>query len=336
MDNMISVIIPAYNVEKYIEETLEAILQQTYKNLQVIIIDDGSTDNTYKILELYQGKYPDTFFVYKQINGGQSDARNNALKYVKGEYLTFIDADDLIEKDYFEVLLKAAQMNDSDISMCAYRTFNTDTKEFLDTRNPKDWEVFFDKENKHVFHYSPCGKLFRTAFIKKYDFKFSVGEQLEDGPYSVMSDLLANHVEVLSYGGYLYRMRSDSTTGVLHGKYKKPKVPYRGIEEAILKVQKYNNIKEKNNILEFAIIKILTGLLTNMYKNIDSQTRKEICEYSYKTIKTYFPEAKNNPYIGLFKVKKLPFIHRAAISLFMVSYRMKCLYPFSIIVSKVL
>lgn len=332
----ISIIIPAYNVESYIEETLESILKQSFKSYEIIIVDDGSTDSTTEIINHYIDKYPGLIKFYKQKNGGQSSARNTALRFVEGKYITFIDSDDLIKKDYFEKLYNACEVNDADISVCGFELFDSDTGNFIRERNAKAWTIHMIDDIYHVFQYSPWGKLFKTSFIKKYNFIFSEGEQLEDGPYSVMTDILANKVISLEYSGYLYRERTGATVDILRKKKIKPKVPYKGIEAAINKVRKYNKDSRKDEILEFAIIKILAGLTTNMYKHCDKKTRKEVCNYCYTIINKYFPNVKNNRYIGIGKVKELPLSHRGAVKVFVLAYRLKLLYPFSLIISKVI
>ena len=140
----------------------------------------------------------------------------------------------------------------------------------------------------------------------------------------------------LNYNGYRYRIHAQSTMGNVRKKQATPRVPYKGVEAAILKVREFKNDQNTDEVLEYCIIKVLTGLTTNMYKNCDKETRKKVCQYCYWLIDKYFPYASNNPYLGIFKLKELPMVHRAAVALFMIAYRMHLLYPFSAVVSKIL
>lgn len=333
---LVSLVIPAYNAEKFLEGTLKSVINQQYKKLEVIIINDGSVDGTQQIIDKYEKEYPQIIHSFQQSNCGQSATRNRALEYVTGEYLAYVDADDIIEPDYVSVLVECAIKEQADIVVAGYIKFETDTGEVVYKRNAKDWDVEFDHNLHHVFQYSPAGKLFLTEFIKKHNFQFSVGEQLEDGPYGVMTHIVADKVVIVDYCGYRYRIHATSTMGNVRKKKAHPKVPYRGIEAAILKVREYKKDKETDEVLEYCIIKVLAGLTTNMYKSCDRDTRKQVCRFCYIILDKYFPEATKNPYIGVFKLKKLPIVHRVAVALFMIAYRLKLLYPFSACVSKFL
>lgn len=137
MNPIISVIIPVYNKEKYIGRCIESVLSQRYNNLEIILVDDGSEDNSGIILDNYTEKY-DKIKVFHIKNGGVLAARNFGLENSTGEYITFIDADDTIEADYIDILFKALYENDCDIAQCNYaniidnkRTPVSDTGELI-------------------------------------------------------------------------------------------------------------------------------------------------------------------------------------------------------------
>ncbi len=332
----ISVIIPAYNAEDFLEDTLTSVLAQTFDDFEVIVINDGSTDTTWDIIERYQGMYPEIIRAFSQENQGQSATRNHALKYVKGDYIAFVDADDLLEPEYLQKLYQACVEEQAEVAICGYKKFDTQTNEIVYTRLPGEWTVDFQHGLSHVFQYSPWAQLYSTEFIKKHHIIFSVGEQLEDGPYGVMTHILANKVAVVDWYGYRYRVYSGSTMGNVRKKQSKPKVPYKGIRAATLTVREFKKDAYTDEVLEYCMIKILAGLTTNMYKSVDKETRKEICQYCYKYINRYFPNVQKNPYIKMNALPKLPLSHRGAVRLFVLAYRTHTLYPFSLAVSKAL
>lgn len=333
---LVSVIVPAYNAEEYLRETLNSLIKQEFEGYEIIIIDDGSADDTWKIIKLYQRKYPEIICAYQQENCGQSATRNRALEYVRGEYIAFVDADDIVDRDYLRRLYDACVQERADIAVGGYKKFESDSKKIVYTRNAKKWDVEFGNGLHHVFQYSPWGKLFSTKFIKEHGFVFSEGEQLEDGPYGVMTHIVADRVAVLDCYGYKYRVHEKSTMGNVRKKQARPKVPYKGIEQAILKVREYKNDPDTDRVLEYCIIKVLAGLTTSMYKSCDNYTRKKVCQYCYWLIGKYFPNACKNPYLNPLRLKGLPFVHKMAVALFMAAYRMHVLYPFSVIVCKII
>lgn len=118
---MISVIVPVYNVEKYISRTIDSILAQTMRDIEIILIDDGSTDGSSEIVDAYVARYPEKIQVIHTPNCGVTCARMAGIKSAKGEYIGFVDGDDEIEKDMYELLYKNAKKYQADISHCGYQ-----------------------------------------------------------------------------------------------------------------------------------------------------------------------------------------------------------------------
>ena len=117
---LISIIIPAYNIEDYIGTCLDSLLKQTYKNLEIIVVDDGSSDNTGKIVDEYTIKYKNIKVIHKK-NAGVSAARNSGLDLASGDYIGFVDGDDTVDEEMFEILINNAIKYDADISHCGYK-----------------------------------------------------------------------------------------------------------------------------------------------------------------------------------------------------------------------
>lgn len=184
MESKVEIIVPIYNKELTIKKCLASIEEQSYKNISILMIDDGSTDNSKKICEYYEKK-DDRFLLITKKNGGVSSARNKGLENVKGDYLLFVDADDFLECRYVETLLKYAS---SPFVVSGYKIFN-EKLSLIDKAIPnaymsKNWEsivkYIFDSKNLKFFT-SPWGKLFKTEYIKKNRIKFrniSYGEDM--------------------------------------------------------------------------------------------------------------------------------------------------------------
>lgn len=324
----ISIIIPVYNAEHYLKPLLDSVLKQTFTNFEVIIMNDGSTDDSQAIIDQYSFR-DSRIKAYQQNNLGQSAARNNALKYVKGQYLAFLDADDIIAEDYLNRLYDATE-GWKDVALCSYQKFNSKTGEILLKRKTADWNVLFEEEYSHVFQYSPCARLMRTGFIRDYNLEFGVGEQLEDGPYCMAAGILANDVGIVNDIMYYYRVHESSTMGNVREGRKTPRIPYRSLETSINLVLSNTEDEKKKQILEYCSVKIMAGWLTNMYKNCSLAIHKDICTYCYRIIDTYFQTIVTNPYISISTGKnKLPFSHRVAVVMFLYAYRLRALYVYS-------
>lgn len=172
MEEKISVIVPVYNVEPYLERCLDSILQNTYRNLEIICVDDGSTDNCGAILDRYAQR-DDRFVVIHKENGGPSAARNRGLDMVTGDFISFVDADDWIHPQYFEILKYYQQQTNSDVSMCKFVRLETvQTSKILEIENLPVKEL--DLEGIFATHYTRSyvwGRIYRTEILCTYRFE---------------------------------------------------------------------------------------------------------------------------------------------------------------------
>lgn len=125
-NSLISVIVPAYNIEEYLPKCLDSILEQSYKNIEIVLVDDGSTDGTGGIADYYQMKYPDKIVCLHLKNGGALKARLEGIAAASGEWIGFVDGDDEIESDMYERLMNNARNYGADISHCGYQTIVND------------------------------------------------------------------------------------------------------------------------------------------------------------------------------------------------------------------
>lgn len=174
MEDLISVIIPVYNVEQYLDRCLQSVVNQTYKNLEIILVDDGSTDASATICDNWKEK-DSRVFVLHQENAGASSARNNGLQYAKGAYLTFIDSDDWVEADMLEyfmkqIVSKEADMVISDVYPCK--------KEKLEVWVQKRCLEYFFRTRGEGDTHSVWGRLYKKEMLD--DFRFLEGRMNED------------------------------------------------------------------------------------------------------------------------------------------------------------
>lgn len=209
-----SIIVPVYNVEKYIDRCLNSIKKQSYENFEVIVVNDGTKDNSQTIIDKYV-KEDKRFKSYIKENGGLSDARNYGLKYVKGDYILFVDSDDYINQDLLLSLSNECEKNkDIDIIKYQVTTVNENGETIkkiigseFDNATPKDIliKLIADEMFEPAWLYA-----FKTSFWQKNKFLFAKGRLHEDFgliPYVIIK---AKRISATSYYGYNYVIRSNS------------------------------------------------------------------------------------------------------------------------------
>ena len=120
----VSIIVPVYNVEKYLEKCLDSLVNQTLDSYEIIVVNDGSPDNSQEIIDKYVEKYPGIVFAYKKKNGGLGDARNFGIDKARGEYVGFVDSDDWVDKKMFEAMYNMAKTENDDVVICDVTEIN--------------------------------------------------------------------------------------------------------------------------------------------------------------------------------------------------------------------
>ena len=218
MDSLISVIVPVYNVENYLDRCVDSIVNQTYKNLEIILVNDGSTDSSGRKCDEWKKKDNRILVVHKK-NGGLSDARNAGLEVANGTYIGFVDSDDFISLDMYRILLKTMIETNSDIVECNRRSF-TDS-DIIHEANTDSFSVeVFDTE-KALLELILERKLKQTAWNKLYQRQiittlFEVGKINEDEYWTYQIFGKANTIAAVNAELYYYYQRESS---IMHEKY---------------------------------------------------------------------------------------------------------------------
>lgn len=215
MQHLISVIVPIYNVEKYLSKCVDSIINQTYNNLEIILVDDGSPDNCPKICDEY-AKKDDRIKVIHKENGGLSDARNAGMKIATGEYISFIDSDDYISNNFIETLYSAMKAENSDIIECDIVRFEEGTEPYFENGKGEINSFTTEKalslliaENK--FHQYVWNKLYKAEFV--LNIQFTKGKLNEDEFWTYRIFGQAEKVTKINKPMYFYLQRGGSIMG---------------------------------------------------------------------------------------------------------------------------
>ncbi|WP_245167488.1 SP_1767 family glycosyltransferase [Streptococcus cuniculi] len=223
---MISVIVPVYNVESYLRRCLDSLLKQTYTDFELVLVNDGSTDRSAEICEEYARKDV-RIRVFHQENAGPSAARNHGVEQTRGRYITFVDSDDFVEDYYLYELHRALVENKADISICNFNSFNEERQSFLFSITSEMYfektytvEEWLNQENTArynlylTFTFSPLKLFKRELFDGVY---FPVGRLREDDATIYKLYLKASKIAFINQGSYYYSQRSEglSRSGML-------------------------------------------------------------------------------------------------------------------------
>lgn len=296
-DHLVSIVVPIYKVKKYLSKCVDSIIAQDYKNLEIILVDDGSPDNCPEICDEYAKKDERIRVVHKE-NGGLSDARNAGIKVATGEYIAFIDSDDYVAENYISMLLYTLKKYDADISACNYIKVYEDTgrqevepktdKELVMTNVEAMKDLFILPSNSDVVTWN---KLYRTSLFTDNNIEFPKGKLHEDNFTTYKLYYYSSKVAFVNVPCYYYLQRKDSIMG--------QKFNPRRLD-VLLALQEIKKFVKKNNIdleqeIKFNELLILLVLLNSMidtncvddkvFEDISNRIIKDKCEYL------------NNPYL---------------------------------------
>lgn len=286
MNEKISIVVPVYNVERYIKECVESLINQDYENIEIILVDDGSIDSSGIICDDYQKNHTNVFSYHKK-NGGLSDARNYGIDKANGKYITFVDGDDMVEKDYISFMYKLIKKENVKISSCGIKklydngTMKSDNFENIHKKFiGNEAEIYLNVIG--YFNVSACNKLFKKDLFNTI--KFPKGKKSED--WFVMYKIIEKSNEIFydSTPKYIYRQRSGSIT-------KSSQVNIDAINAAKEVYEYYlkNDVVRKyaGQSLAFAIIGVYNSYLTGntLEKSKLKEYKKMVKNIKYITYK---------------------------------------------------
>lgn len=297
----VSVIIPVYNVENYLEECLDSIINQTLKDIEIICINDGSTDNSLEILNDYACSDV-RLKIINQENEGQGAARNQGIKLSQGEYIYFMDSDDILELSALEELYNMSKSMDLDILIFKLINFDDGSHEKYTS---KYYEMpFLKKYEGKIFNYnklgqkamdiavSPPGKLFKRSLI--FSMKFPEGLIFEDNYFFAEAMLKAKRVSFLNKHFYNHRIRNDSTTTTKTIKFVDTIVISNKIIDLFKEFGVYNQFKKR-------IIEKKINSTYNRFSQVDEVFKEEFFNRIKEDFKSHKKEFHND-YVFLEKV----------------------------------
>ena len=293
----VSVIVPVYNVERYLTQCLDSLVNQTLEAIEIIVVNDGTKDNSQSIIDQFQAQYPSKIRSFFKTNGGLGDARNFGMQKATGEYIGFVDSDDYVEHDMYQKMYDLAQRDNLDLVVCGLEYFYEDSNR-IDVK-----QGLFNAENidstKSIF-LSPLfawNKLYRKALIDKFSLEFPVQLWYEDIPFTTPFFALSQRIGVVEETLIHYRQRSTSIMGSRNNDK---------IHDIILimklchsRFKSLDILETYSKELEYLFIDQL--LVHGGFRFLNTFRFRSMYRESIDLLDGYFTDWRANPYLGLIK-----------------------------------
>ena len=283
----VTIIVPIYNVEKYLKRCIESLVNQTLQEIEIILVNDGSTDNSGKIAKKYQKRFKNKIIYLEKENGGLSDARNFAIPYAQGEYIAFLDSDDYVEKDTYENMYKIAKKEKSDMVECDFYW------EYLHKSKIDTGEIYHSKEEMlEEVRVVAWNKLIRREIIQKRNIEFPKGYRYEDVEFTYKLIPYLDKVSFLKEPCIHYVQRENSISNSQNERTKE----IFDILNNVIAFYKENNLYDKyEEQLEYIYTRyLLCSSLLRIVKIKDKTTRNKLIEMTWKNLNEKFPNWKDN------------------------------------------
>ena len=285
----VSIIVPVYGVEKYIDKCLNSLVNQTLDDIEIIMVNDGTKDNSQKIIDKYVKKYPNKVKSFIKENGGQGSARNYGLKMATGEYIGYVDSDDYIELDMYEKLYNKAKENNLDIVICG--NYNV-SENYKNKKVDLEFIKYDDnKINALLGKKSVCNKIYKRNIVENLEFRSKVW--YEDFDFSIKAICNAKKIDYVNEPLYDYLIREGST---MNNSNVERNLEIIDAFNEIIKDKKY---KKYFDIIEFLAIDhiYISAIVRVINAKTDKQKKLEVINKLINYMNNNFSNFRNNKYI---------------------------------------
>ena len=314
----LSIVALVYNLKKYLPRCLDALVNQTLQEIEILCVNDGSTDSAPQIIEEYAKKYPAKVKVFHKENGGEFTTRNYGLERAQGEYVTFVDTDDYVELDWAEKLYNAAKENDADIAVCGFERIDLKTNKVVGkdmTKHGYTTKIVNPKDDFVLFiNPAPWNKIYKRELIK--EFRFLPFRGFNDTLFLVSTYTKVKKITFIPNVLYHYYLRYDSQIHTVNMQDVNNLKKYLlEVKELYINKQKYEEMKYILDMMAFIHLGI--SVMYRLSYDKEVSIKKEIKE-TIKYLDKEFPTWRNSPFlkfnycikkgikhIGLFGISKL-------------------------------
>lgn len=310
MNEKVSVIVPIYNVEKYLTKCIESLLNQSYENIEILLVDDCATDKSEEIAKQFEVKDNRCKYIKREKNGGLSAARNTGIINATGDYLMFVDSDDWVSKNFVKKMLEKAKEEDSDIVVCDYMMVTNEIQKCANSLEPLTDESTINEKIAYIRNHA-WTKLYKKSFWNKEKLMFPENiKRGEDMGVTIPLLTRTNKISIIKEPLYYYVQRDNSLSNV-----KAKKINLDFYTDAFDLMLKNRNYKYDIEIEYHGILEMIYGKTMLMIKHLYSnkEIKKHLKEFDNK-----FPKWRKNKYIKNMNFLKKIFVKFASIKFILI------------------
>jgi len=292
----VSIIVPVYNTEKYLNKCLDALTGQTLEDIEILLVNDGSTDGSLAIMEEYRTKYPQKVKILVKENGGQATARNIGIRECTGEYIGFADSDDFVDVTMFEKMYSLAKEKDADMVECHFHYIQWDENGKKELPARGNVRKYGSKKNMFIDpQVSPWNKLYRREVLMQEGVDFPEGIIYEDTAFYIKTIPYVERQEYLDEKLVYYMFRGNSTMNA--NRSRKVGDIFAVLQNIINFYKEKGLYEEYAAEIEYFCVKILLcSSLSRIGRVTDKEIENELLDKTFVYIKKNFPEYKKNTY----------------------------------------
>ena len=315
-EGLVSIIVPVYNNERFLAKCFQSIINQSYQQIEILVVNDGSIDSSQKIIDDFS-QFESRMIVMWQENQGVAAARNYALSCARGEYYLFVDSDDYIGEDYVKDLVQCAKLKNSELVICGYTLVYPQKNRFL-TVLPNIY-VQNEKEEWAYRISAVCSRLYSSKFWNKYDMNFISEEnaRAEDVPLALFANVMAKNISVINKCDYFYVQHNGSA---MHSKERVLFLfPYISFSRMYCRVNKLDLVNSRL-FFDIGILKFLAQFEFVLYRKASKKEKDRFHIFIYTLLKDDFNRMCQE-WRRLYNNIDLPLTNKLAISLLLLRYK---------------
>lgn len=294
----VSVIVPVYNTEPYLRRCLDALVNQTLEDIEIVVVNDGSTDHSPNILQEYETAYPSKIKVLTKENGGQATARNMGIRCCTGEYIGFADSDDYVDTSMYEKMYSLAKQKDADFVECHYHYLQEKEGKLIELKTRGNIREYENRKDMFIDpQVSPWNKLYRREILTETEITFPEGVIYEDTAFYIKTISAIKRTAYLDEHLVYYFLRGSSTMNA--NKSRRVADIFAVLQDILDYYQSHQLYEEYADELEYFCVKILMcSSLSRIGRVEDKELEKQLLDKTFGMIQDNFPQYKKNPYFA--------------------------------------